>query len=133
MKDTFIPSKTYILKKWYIIDAQDQTLGRLATKISQVLTGKEKVTFTPFLETGDNIIVINAEKINVTGNKEKQKLYRNHSGRPGGMRVESFSNLRDRRPEKIIEHAVKGMLPKGPLGRKIYTNLKVYFFHFSGI
>lgn len=126
MKDTFIPSKTYILKKWYIIDAQDQTLGRLATKISQVLTGKEKVTFTPFLETGDNIIVINAEKINVTGNKEKQKLYRNHSGRLGGMRVESFSNLRDRRPEKIIEHAVKGMLPKGPLGRKIYTNLKVY-------
>jgi len=126
MKDTFIPSKTYILKKWYIIDAQDQTLGRLATKISQVLIGKEKATFTPFLETGDNIIVINAEKINVTGNKEKQKLYRNHSGRPGGMRVESFSNLRDRRPEKIIEHAVKGMLPKGPLGRKIYTNLKVY-------
>jgi len=126
MKDTFIPSKTYILKKWYIIDAQDQTLGRLATKISQVLIGKKKATFTPFLETGDNIIVINAEKINVTGNKEKQKLYRNHSGRPGGMRVESFSNLRDRRPEKIIEHAVKGMLPKGPLGRKIYTNLKVY-------
>lgn len=126
MKDTFIPSKTYIQKKWYIIDAQDQTLGRLATKISQVLIGKEKTTFTPFLETGDNIIVINAEKINVTGNKEKQKLYRNHSGRPGGMRVESFSNLRQRRPEKIIEHAVKGMLPKGPLGRKIYTNLKVY-------
>lgn len=126
MKDTFIPSKTYILKKWYIIDAQDQTLGRLATKISQVLIGKKKATFTPFFETGDNIIVINAEKINVTGNKEKQKLYRNHSGRPGGMRVESFSNLRDRRPEKIIEHAVKGMLPKGPLGRKIYTNLKVY-------
>jgi large subunit ribosomal protein L13 len=126
MKDTFIPSKTYIQKKWYIIDAQDQTLGRLATKISQVLIGKKKTTFTPFLETGDNIIVINAEKINVTGNKEKQKLYRNHSGRPGGMRVESFSNLRQRRPEKIIEHAVKGMLPKGPLGRKIYTNLKVY-------
>jgi large subunit ribosomal protein L13 len=126
MKDTFIPSKTYILKKWYIIDAQDQTLGRLATKISKVLIGKEKTTFTPFLETGDNIIVINAEKINVTGNKEKQKFYRNHSGRPGGMRVESFSNLRDRRPEKIIEHAVKGMLPKGSLGRKIYTNLKVY-------
>jgi large subunit ribosomal protein L13 len=126
MKDTFIPSKTYIQKKWYIIDAQDQTLGRLATKISQVLIGKEKTTFTPFLETGDNIIVINAEKINVTGNKEKQKLYRNHSGRPGGMRVESFLNLRQRRPEKIIEHAVKGMLPKGPLGRKIYTNLKVY-------
>lgn len=126
MKDTFIPSKTYILKKWYIIDAQNQTLGRLATKISQILMGKEKPTFTPFLETGDNIIVINAEKIKVTGNKEKQKLYRNHSGRPGGMRVESFSKLRERKPEKIIEHAVKGMLPKGPLGRRIYTNLKVY-------
>lgn len=126
MKDTFIPSKNYILKKWYIIDAQNQTLGRLSTKISQILMGKEKPTFTPFLETGDNIIVINAEKINVTGNKEKQKLYRNHSGRPGGMRVESFSKLCERRPEKIIEHAVKGMLPKGPLGRRIYTNLKVY-------
>ena len=88
MKDTFIPSKNYITKKWYVIDAKDQTLGRLASKVSKILIGKEKITYTPFLDTGDNIIVINAEKISVTGNKENQKLYRNHSGRPGGMRIE---------------------------------------------
>jgi large subunit ribosomal protein L13 len=126
MKDTFIPSKNFIHKKWYVIDANNQTLGRLATKISKILIGKEKITYTPFLETGDSIIVINAEKIIVSGKKENQKLYKNHSGRPGGMRVENFSKLQQRKPEKIIEHAVKGMLPKGPLGRKIYTNLKVY-------
>lgn len=126
MKDTFVPSKNFISKKWYVIDASNQTLGRLATKISKILIGKEKITYTPFLNTGDNIIVINAEKINVNGKKETQKLYRNHSGRPGGMRVETLANLRQRKPEKIIEHAIKGMLPKGPLGREIYTNLKVY-------
>jgi large subunit ribosomal protein L13 len=126
MKDTFIPSKNFIHKKWYVIDANNQTLGRLATKISKILIGKEKITYTPFLETGDSIIIINAEKIIVSGKKENQKLYKNHSGRPGGMRIENFSKLQQRRPEKIIEHAVKGMLPKGPLGRKIYTNLKVY-------
>ena len=126
MKDTFIPSKNYITKKWYVIDAKDQTLGRLASKVSKILIGKEKITYTPFLDTGDNIIVINAEKISVTGNKENQKLYRNHSGRPGGMRIESYSKLIQRRPEKIIENTIKGMLHKGALGRKIYTNLKVY-------
>jgi large subunit ribosomal protein L13 len=126
MKDTFIPSKNFIAKKWYIIDAKDQTLGRLASNISKILVGKDKSTYTPFLDNSDYIIVINAEKINISGKKEKQKLYRNHSGRPGGMRIETFSQLRQRRPEKIIEHAVKGMLPKGSLGRKIYTNLKVY-------
>ena len=126
MKDTFIPSPNFIAKKWYIIDAKDQTLGRLASNISKILVGKDKSTYTPFLDNSDYIIVINAEKINISGKKEKQKLYRNHSGRPGGMRIETFSQLRQRRPEKIIEHAVKGMLPKGSLGRKIYTNLKVY-------
>jgi large subunit ribosomal protein L13 len=126
MKDTFVPSKNFINKKWYIIDASDQKLGRLATKISKVLTGKEKAIYTPFLETGDNIIVINAEKIHISGKKENQKVYKNHSGRPGGMRVETLANLRQRKPEKIIEHAVKGMLPRGSLGRKLYTNLKVY-------
>ena len=126
MKDTFIPSKNFINKKWYLIDAENQTLGRLATKISRVLIGKEKAMYTPFLDTGDYIIVINAEKISLSGKKEKQKIYRNHSGRPGGMRTETLEKLRERRPEKIIEHAVKGMLPKGPLGRKLYTNLKVY-------
>jgi large subunit ribosomal protein L13 len=126
MKDTFVPSKNFISKKWYVIDASNHTLGRLVTKISKILIGKEKTTYTPFLDTGDNIIVINAEKINVNGKKETQKLYRNHSGRPGGMRVEKLTNLRQRKPEKIIEHAVKGMLPKCALGREIYTNLKVY-------
>lgn len=126
MKDTFIPSKNFINKKWYIVDANNQTLGRIATKISKILIGKEKVAYTPFLETGDCIVVINAEKIAVSGKKENQKIYRSHSGRPGGMKIENFSNLKQRKPEKIIEHAVKGMLPKGPLGRKVYTNLKVY-------
>jgi large subunit ribosomal protein L13 len=126
MKDTFTPSQSFITKKWFVIDATNQKLGRIATKISQILIGKNKIIYTPFLETGDNIIVINAEKIILTGNKETQKIYFNHSGRPGGMRLEQLAKLRQRRPEKIIEHAVKGMLPKGSLGRKVYTNLKVY-------
>jgi large subunit ribosomal protein L13 len=126
MKDTFIPAKNFINKKWYLIDAKDQTLGRLATKISRILVGKEKSIYTPFLDTGDYIVIINAEKVSLSGKKEIQKIYRNHSGRPGGMRTESLEKLRERRPEKIIEHAVKGMLPKGALGRKIYANLKVY-------
>jgi len=126
MKDTFVPSQNYVTKKWYVINAENKTLGRLATKISTILTGKKKISYTPFLETGDNVIIINAEKITISGNKSIQKLYRNHSGRPGGMRIETFSKLQQRRPEKIIEHAVKGMLPKNALGRKIYTNLKIY-------
>jgi large subunit ribosomal protein L13 len=126
MKDTFTPSQNFINKKWFVIDVSNQKLGRVATQISQLLTGKRKSYYTPFLNTGDNVIVINADKILVTGNKETDKLYRNHSGRPGGMRIETLKSLRQRRPEKILEHAVKGMLPKGPLGRQMYTNLKVY-------
>ena len=126
MTDTYIPSKSQIIKKWYLIDATDQNLGRLSTRISKILTGKEKATYSPFLDLGDNIIVINAEKIVVTGKKETQKMYRNHSGRPGGMRTESYKSLIERRPEKILESAVKGMLPKGPRGRSLFTNLKVY-------
>ena len=126
MKETFVNSQKLTTKKWYVIDAEDQILGRLATKASTVLMGKNKNTYTPFLENGDYVIVINAEKIKTTGRKDKQKLYRNHSGYPGGMRVEKFSSLIERRPEKIIEQSIKGMLPKGPLGRQIYRNLKVY-------
>ena len=126
MKDTFIPSKNFIEKKWFLIDAKNQKLGRLASEISKILTGKKKPVYTPFLDTGDNIIIINAEKIGVTGKKEKQKIYRNHSGQPGGMRIETLEKLRQRKPEKIIETAVRGMLPKGSLGKKIFTNLKVY-------
>lgn len=126
MKETFVNSPEKTTKKWYVFDAEDQILGRLATKATNVLMGKNKNTYTPFLENGDYVIVINAEKIKITGKKDKQKLYRNHSGYPGGMRVEKFSSLIERRPEKIIEQSIKGMLPKGPLGRQIYKNLKVY-------
>jgi len=126
MKETFVNSQKLITKKWYVIDAKDQILGRLASKASTILMGKNKNSYTPFLENGDYVIIINAEKIKTTGKKEKEKLYRNHSGFPGGMRVEKYSSLIGRRPEKIIEQAIKGMLPKGPLGRQIYKNLKVY-------
>lgn len=126
MKDTFIPSKIFINKKWYMIDATNQTLGKLATKISKILNGKEKKIYTPFLETGDSLIIINIDKIYISGKKENQKFYQNHSGRPGGMKIEFFSKLLKRQPKKIIEHAVKGMLPKTNLGRKIYKNLKIY-------
>jgi large subunit ribosomal protein L13 len=126
MKDTYFPSEKFITKKWFIIDATDKRLGRIATRISKILIGKEKASYTPFLDSGDNIIIINAEKISVTGKKESQKLYKNHSGQPGGMRIETLNKLRKRKPEKILEQAIKGMLPKGSLGRRIYTNLKVY-------
>ena len=126
MKETFVNSQKLTTKKWYVIDAKDQILGRLATQATTVLMGKNKNTYTPFLENGDYVIIINAEKIKITGKKDTQKLYRNHSGYPGGMRIEKFSSLIERRPEKIIEQAIKGMLPKGPLGRQIYRNLKVY-------
>jgi large subunit ribosomal protein L13 len=126
MKNTFVNTQSLTTKKWYLIDANDQILGRLASKASTILMGKNKNTYTPFLEDGDCVIIINAEKIKITGKKEKQKLYRNHSGFPGGMRIEKYSSLIERRPEKIIEQAIKGMLPKGPLGRQMYRNLKVY-------
>jgi|TARA_B110000967_G_C18901707_1_gene575949 large subunit ribosomal protein L13 len=126
MKETFVNSQKLTTKKWYLIDADEQILGRLASKVSRILMGKDKKTYTPFLENGDYVIIINAQKIKTTGKKDKQKLYRNHSGFPGGMRIEKYSSLIERRPEKIVEQAIKGMLPKGPLGRTIYKNLKVY-------
>ena len=126
MFKTYIPPIQEIDKKWYVVDAADKRLGRLATEIASILRGKNKPTFTPNMDTGDFVIVINAEKVNVTGRKREQKLYRRHSGRPGGMKVETFDQLQNRIPERIIEKAVKGMLPKNALGRKLFTNLKVY-------
>lgn len=126
MKDTFIPNKSRTIQKWYIIDAEDQCLGRLATKVSNLLQGKSKIIFTPSRDIGDYIIIINADKINVTGKKFTQKLYFRHSGRPGGKTIENFEQLKLRLPEKIIEKAIKGMLPKNRLGRKLFTKLKVY-------
>jgi large subunit ribosomal protein L13 len=130
MKETFIPSKSFIRKKWYIIDAENKTLGRLATKIASILRGKNKSYYTPFLDTGDNIIIINSSKIIVSGNKSISKFYKKHSGRPGGMTIESYEKLQTRLPNRIIELAVKNMLPKGSLGRKIFNNFYVYSTNF---
>ncbi len=126
MTKTYIPPTDTVERKWYVVDAADQRLGRLATEIASVLRGKNKPTFTPNMDTGDFVVVVNAEKVVVTGNKANQKLYRRHSGRPGGMKVETFAQLQDRIPERILEKAVKGMLPKNALGRKLFTKLKVY-------
>lgn len=125
-KDSYLPSPSKQQKTWYVVDAQDKVLGRLASEISKVLMGKNEKVFTPFLDCGNYVVVINADQVRVTGQKASQKLYRRHSGRPGGMKTETFDQLQARIPERIIEKAVKGMLPKGPLGRDMYRKLKVY-------
>nr|QUE28632.1 ribosomal protein L13 [Porphyrostromium japonicum] len=112
--------------KWCVIDASGQTLGRLATSVANQLRGKNKGMYTPHADIGNFVIVINAEKIEVTGKKMTQKKYYRHSGRPGGLKVETLENLQKRMPNRIIEKAVKGMLPKGPLGRTLFKKLKVY-------
>lgn len=111
---------------WFIVDASDKVLGRMATEIARRLRGKHKAQYTPHVDTGDYIIVINAEKVRVTGRKAEQKNYYRHTGYPGGIKVENFEKLIDRKPEQVIELAVKGMLPKGPLGRAMFKKLKVY-------
>ncbi|MBD2410671.1 50S ribosomal protein L13 [Nostoc calcicola FACHB-389] len=126
MVKTYLPPEASLEREWYIVDATDKRLGRLASEIAQVLRGKNKPEFTPHLDTGDFVIVINAEKVAVTGKKRTQKLYRRHSGRPGGMKTETFAKLQQRLPERILEHAVKGMLPKNSLGKQLFTKLKVY-------
>ncbi|XP_059443167.1 large ribosomal subunit protein uL13c [Corylus avellana] len=113
-------------KPWYIVDASDKILGRLASTISIFIRGKNLATYTPSVDMGAFVIVVNAEKVAVSGKKRTQKLYRRHSGRPGGMKVETFDQLQQRIPERIIEHAVRGMLPKGRLGRALFNHLKVY-------
>ncbi|PZV16046.1 MAG: 50S ribosomal protein L13 [Leptolyngbya sp.] len=126
MNKTYLPPVDTIERKWYVIDATDQRLGRLASEVARVLRGKNKPSYTPFMDTGDFVIIINAEKIGVTGKKRTQKLYRRHSGRPGGMKTETFAKLQARVPERIIEQAIKGMLPKNTLGRQLFTKLNVY-------
>ena len=126
MNKTITPSIESIERNWFLVDAQGKTLGRLSTSIAAILRGKNKPTFTPHLDTGDFVIVVNAEKVEVTGGKTSQKLYRRHSGRPGGMKVETFEALQERIPERIIEQAVKGMLPHNSLGRQQFKKLKVY-------
>lgn len=126
MNKTYLPNVNTLERNWYVVDAEGQRLGRLASEIAMILRGKNKPTFTPHMDVGDFVIVINAEKIAVTGKKRTQKLYRRHSGRPGGMKTETFAKLQARIPERIIEQAVKGMLPKNSLGRQLFTKLKVY-------
>ncbi len=123
---TYSMKESEIDKKWFVVDASDQILGRLATRVASVLRGKDKPTFTPHLDMGDNVIVINAEKVKLTGMKPFQKEYFSHSQYPGGIKMTNIRKYMAERPEFIVEHAVKGMLPKGPLGREIFKNLKVY-------
>jgi large subunit ribosomal protein L13 len=123
---TFLPPVAEIERPWHVVDAAGLHLGRLATIVATYLRGKHRPDFTPHLDTGDFVIVINAEKVEVTGRKPAQKLYRRNSGRPGGMKVETFSHLQARLPERIVEKAIWGMLPHTRLGRQQYTKLKVY-------
>ncbi len=123
---TFMASPATIDRKWYVVDATDMTLGRLASEIASVLRGKNKPIFTPHIDTGDYVIVINAEKISVTGKKLDQKIYYKHSDYVGGMKETTLKEKLAKKPEEVIEHAVKGMLPKGPLGREMYKKLFVY-------
>ena len=113
-------------RTWFVVDAEDKTLGRLATEIARRLRGKHKPEYTPHVDTGDYIVVVNAEKVRVTGNKFNDKMYYRHSGYPGGIKEMNFKDMQDRHPERIVEKAVKGMLPKNPLGRAMFKKLKVY-------
>ena len=119
-------SPSTVERKWYVVDAADYTLGRLASQVAAVLRGKNKPTYTPFLDCGDNVIVINASKVKVTGKKLDQKIYYNHSDYVGGMKETTLKEMLAKHPERVIEHAVKGMLPKGPLGRSMMKKLFVY-------
>jgi len=123
---TYVPKKTEIKKNWYLVDAEGKILGRLASKIAQVLSGKNKPIYTPHLDTGDFVVVINAKKVKVTGNKEKKKIYYHYSGYPGGMKEIVYEKLLEKKPALIIQKAVRGMLPKSKLGRKMLKKLKVY-------
>jgi large subunit ribosomal protein L13 len=123
---TYFPKAGDIKPRWYVIDAEGQVLGRLSTQIASIITGKAKPTYTPFLDTGDHVIVINAEKIILSGRKEEDKQYRHHSGYPGGLKSKAARFVRVEKPEQMIEEAVWGMLPKSKLGRKMLKKLKVY-------
>lgn len=123
---TFMASPATIDRKWYVVDATGMTLGRLASEVASVLRGKRKPIFTPHIDTGDYVIVINAEKVAVTGRKLDQKIYHHHSEYVGGMKSATLREKLNKKPEEVIEHAVKGMLPKGPLGREMYKKLFVY-------
>ncbi len=123
---TFSAKPESVQREWLLVDAADKTLGRLAASIATRLRGKHKPEYTPHVDTGDYIVVINAEKVRVTGNKAKGKIYHSHTGYPGGLKSISFEKLIEKAPERVLQNAVKGMLPKGPLGRAMFRKLKIY-------
>ena len=123
---SYVATASTINRKWYVVDAEGQTLGRLAAQVAMVLRGKNKPTYTPFLDCGDYVIIVNADKIATTGKKLDQKIYRTHSKYVGSMKETTLRDLKANKPEKVVEYAVKGMLPKGPLGRQMYKKLFVY-------
>ncbi len=126
MRTTFMAKASEIERKWHLIDAEGKTLGRLATEVATLLRGKHKPTFTPHVDTGDYVIIINAEKVVLTGKKLMDKMYYRHTGYPGGLRSRNALEMRTKFPERMLESAVRGMLPKGPLGRQTFTKLHVY-------
>jgi len=126
MRTTYIAKPAEVERKWYVVDAEGQTLGRLASEVAKVLRGKHKPTYTPHVDTGDHVIIINAEKIKVTGNKLDQKIYAHHTGYAGGLKERTLRQMLDKKPEDVLKEAIKGMLPKNTLGRQMFTKLRVY-------
>ena len=123
---SYIAKPAEVQRKWYVVDAEGKTLGRLASEVASVLRGKNKPTYTPHVDCGDNVIVVNAKKVSVTGKKRKEKIYVSYSGFPGGKKEVTFEEMQAKKPEEIIRHAVKGMLPEGKLGRQMFKKLHVY-------
>jgi large subunit ribosomal protein L13 len=126
VEKTYVTKKENVQREWYVVDAAGQTLGRLAAQVARMLRGKHKPTYSPSIDTGDYVIVVNAEKIHVTGRKLDQKIYYRYTGYPGGLREVTLRNLLQKHPTRVIEHAVRGMLPKNRLGRRMFKQLKVY-------
>jgi large subunit ribosomal protein L13 len=123
---TFVPSATKLERRWHVIDAEGQVVGRIATKAAKLLQGKHRAQYVPYIDTGDHVVVVNAAKVKLTGRKEQQKLYRTHSGYEGGLREVRATDVRKAKPQRIVEEAVRGMLPKNKLGDAMYRKLKVY-------
>jgi large subunit ribosomal protein L13 len=123
---SFIQKPAEVERKWYVVDAEGKTLGRMASAVAAILRGKNKPTYTPHVDCGDYVIIINADKVAVTGKKRQEKIYKRHTGYPGGLRELTFEQLMEKHPEEVVRHAVKGMMPNGKLGRKMFKKLKVY-------
>ncbi|MBQ9179240.1 MAG: 50S ribosomal protein L13 [Firmicutes bacterium] len=123
---SFIQKPAEVERKWYVVDAEGKTLGRMASAVAAILRGKNKPTYTPHVDCGDYVIVINADKVAVTGKKRQEKIYKRHTGFPGGLRELTFEELMEKHPEDVVKHAIKGMMPTGKLGRQMYKKLKVY-------